>query len=179
MRLEIPERIESDRLMIQRLRYEDAEEIFYAYASKPEATTFVSWPTHQSLAETRNYLHFAVDSWRAGIDYSFTLRLKSNNRLVGSIGAVNDAGKIQFGYILSPTQWNQGFATEACCSLLALLRSIPDIYRIGTLVDADNHASIRVLQKCGLIEEARLPKWFRFVNQQNQPKDCILFRVPL
>jgi len=33
-----------------------------------------------------------------------------------------------------------------------------------------------VLRKCGMVEEARLPKWFRFINQGNEPKDCILFR---
>ena len=47
-RLSLPAIIRTERLLLQRLRYEDAEEIFYAYASKPEATRYVSWPTHRS-----------------------------------------------------------------------------------------------------------------------------------
>jgi hypothetical protein len=39
-------------------------------------------------------------------------------------------------------------------------------------------ASVRVLQKAGLVQEARLEKWFRFVNQGGQPKDCLLFKIP-
>lgn len=174
----IPDRLETDRLLVQRLRYEDAEEIFYAYASKPLATRFVSWPTHQSIRDTRQYLRYAIPAWDAGADYSFTIREKATHRLIGSIGFMVQHGKIQFGYIFSPTFWGQGYATEACRALLPVVKALPGIYRIGTFVDVDNVVSARVLVKCGLVEEARLPGWFRFVNQENAVRDCILFRLP-
>jgi [ribosomal protein S5]-alanine N-acetyltransferase len=177
MPLAIPDRIETPRLTLQRLRYEDAEEIFYAYASKPEATQYVAWPTHQSIQETRSYLNYVIPQWEKGVDYSFSARLKETNRLVGSFGIVNDQGKVQFGYILSPTQWNRGYATEMCSAVVSMLMQLSDIHRIWTLVDADNTASVKVLMKAGLKEEARLQKWYRFINQDNQPKDCILFRL--
>lgn len=178
-RLFIPSTLETPRLILQRLRYEDAEEMFYTYASKEEATRFVSWPTHQSVKDTRAFLNYAVAAWSKGSDYSFSIRLKDSFRLVGSFGIINESGKIQFGYIISPTQWGKGYATEACLKVLQTIRVLPEVYRIGTFVDAENIASVRVLQKCGLVEEARLPNWFRFVNQGNQPKDCILFKLPL
>ena len=90
---------------------------------------------------------------------------------------MNDHGKIQLGYVISPGHWRKGYTTEACSRLLSFLQTIDGVYRIGTFVDAENLASIRVLAKCGLLEEARLPRWFRFVNQDNRPKDCILFRL--
>ncbi|MBX2963457.1 MAG: GNAT family N-acetyltransferase [Cyclobacteriaceae bacterium] len=177
--LSIPEVLTAERIILQRLRYEDAEEMFFAYASKEEATRFVSWPTHRSVKDTRQFLLYAIPAWSKGHDYTFSIRLKDSYRLIGSFGIINDRGKIQFGYIISPTQWGRGYATEACNTVLPVLRAMPEVYRIGTFVDADNVASIRVLQKCGLVEEARLPGWFRFVNQNNQPKDCILFKIPL
>lgn len=173
--LPIPAEIETRRLTLRRLRYEDAEEIFYAYASKPEATKYLSWPTHESVDETRDYLRYAIDNWNFGIDYSYTMRLK-NGVLIGSVGVINDNGKVQLGYVLSPVHWNYGYATEACLQVLAILKTIRQLYRIGTFADADNIASIRVLEKCGMVQEARLPKWFRFINQGNEPKDCLLFR---
>lgn len=176
IRLPIPARIETDRLVLQRLRYEDAEEIFYAYASKPEATKFLSWITHRSVDDTRAFLSYAVESWNLGTDYSYSIRLK-NGMLIGSIGLVHDDGKIQVGYVLSPGHWHKGYMTESCKKILSVLRRMHGVYRIGTFVDADNIASIKVLEKCGMTEEARLPKWFRFVNQNNQPKDCLLFRM--
>jgi ribosomal-protein-alanine N-acetyltransferase len=175
IRLSMPLAIETERLLLQRLKYEDAEEIFYAYSSKPEATRFLSWATHQSVDETRAYLKYAVESWNFGTDYAYSIRLR-NGVLIGSIGVVNDEGKVQLGYVISPGHWGKGYTTEACSHILSILKDLRELYRIGTFVDADNVASIRVLKKCGLTEEARLPKWFRFINQDNQPRDCILFR---
>jgi [ribosomal protein S5]-alanine N-acetyltransferase len=179
MKLQLPENIVTERLILQRLRYEDAEEIFYTYASKPEATRFVSWPTHQTIGDTRSFLMYAHSAWEAGTDYSYSIRLRGSNRLVGSFGIMNDTGKIQFGYILSPTQWNRGYATEVCVQMMTLLKKERGLYRVGTFVDIENEASVKVLKKSGLQEEARLPKWFRFVNQGNAPRDCILFVLPL
>jgi [ribosomal protein S5]-alanine N-acetyltransferase len=173
--LPMPALVKTERLLLQRLRYEDAEEIFYAYASKPEATRYLSWTTHQSVDDTRDYLKYAVESWNFGTDYSYSIRL-STGLFVGSIGVINDNAKIQLGYVISPVHWGKGYTTEACSRILSILKTIEGLYRIGTFVDAENIASIRVLLKCGLTEEARLPKWFRFVNQNNEPRDCILFR---
>jgi len=175
--LNLPDRLETDRLRIQRLKYEDAEEIFYSYASKLEATRFVSWPTHRSIADTNNYLSYSIQAWNSGLEYNYSIRLRDEHRLIGSVGLVNDFGKVQFGYIISPSQWNNGYATEACRHLLDLLKLSAGIYRIWTFVDEENKASSRVLKKLGLVEEARLDNWFRFVNQKNQPKNCILYRL--
>ncbi len=177
--LNLPEKIETDRLLLQRLRYEDAEEIFFTYASKPEATKYLAWPTHRSVDDTRGFLRYAHDAWSLGLDYSFSMRLKSNHKLIGSFGVIHENGKVQFGYVITPTEWGNGYATEACQAMMSLLKTFPSLFRIGTFVDTDNIPSINVLKKSGLVEEARLSKWCRFVNQNDQPKDCLLFRLPL
>lgn len=178
IRLPLPERIETDRLVMQRLRYEDAEEIFYSYASKPEATRYLSWPTHESINDTHAFLRYAREGWSWGTDYSFAVRLKKSQQLLGSFGVINDKGKLQFGYVFSPSQWGNGFATETVSHMMTMLKALPGVFRIGTFVDAENTASQKVLARVGLIKEARLERWYRFVNQANQPKDCILYRLP-
>jgi ribosomal-protein-alanine N-acetyltransferase len=178
VKLDLPTQIFTPRLILQKLRYEEAEEIFYGYASKPEATRFMSWPTHQSLKDTKAFLDYASNGWEAGTDYSFSIRTQSG-RLVGSFGVINQRGKIQFGYILSPTQWGKGYATEVCKCMMSLLRSQRGVTSIQTFTDAENKASAKVLLKSGLIEEGRLSNWFRFVNQNNEVKDCITFRLPM
>jgi [ribosomal protein S5]-alanine N-acetyltransferase len=176
--LNLPEKIETSRLLLHRLRYEDAEEIFYCYASKPECTKYLSWSTHTSIDDTRAFVQYAWSAWNMGMDYTFSIRDKSTRKFAGSFGVIHDNGKIQFGYVFSPTHWGKGFATEACQAMMAILKTFPTLFRIGTFVDIENLASIRVLQKSGLVEEARLKKWIRFVNQDNQPKDCALFYLP-
>jgi len=174
----MPEEFFTDRLVMSRFKHEDAEEIFYTYASKPQATKFVSWPTHERIRDTRRYLEFVRLGWDAGIDYSYAIRLK-HQRLIGSCGVVNDYGKLQFGYILSPTHWGNGYATEVCRRLMDILRAIPEVKSVGTFIDADNHASGHVLLKSGLVVVEKRVKWYSFVNQNNESKDCVLFKLPL
>ena len=178
MRLVIPEKIETARLFLRPLRYEDAEEIFYVYASKPEATRYVSWSMHQTIEDTRAFLKDSITGWEKGTDYSFGIRKKENGRFIGSFGVLNDSGKLQFGYVLGPLHWGNGYATEVCRVMMKVLAGVREVYRIGTFVDAENVASAKVLLKSGLVEEARLSGWFRFVNQGNMAKDCIFFRLP-
>lgn len=174
----LPEKLTTQRLVLQRLRYEDAEEIFYAYASKAEATKFVSWARHKSVDDTRKFLSFAIHAWDEGKDFTYSIRLKHSNRLIGSIGVINLDYRVQFGYIFSPTHWNQGYATESCRKILDLLTPQKAVSGITTFVDVDNRSSIRVLEKSGLTAEGVFPKWFHFPNQNNVAKDCILFAVP-
>jgi len=174
-RIFLPERIETERLLLQRLRYEDAEEIFYCYASKAEAVKYVSWPLHESMKETRSYLRYANDAWNYGMEFSFSMREKNSQLLIGSYGVINEKGRIQFGYILGPVHWGLGYATEACRAITSLLQPQPLIYRIGTYVDCDNETSMRVLEKCGFVKEGKLKNWMRFPNQGNLPKDCWVY----
>jgi ribosomal-protein-alanine N-acetyltransferase len=176
--LKLPEKIYTERLILQRLRYEDAEEIFYAYASKAEVTKYLSWPTHKSVTDTREFLRYAIDCWNKGLDFSYSIRLNESNQLIGGFGFINDGGKIQFGYALSPTHWNRGYATEACKAMMDLIKKYPQVYRVNTFVDTENVASVKVLERCGLIREATLINWFRFINQNDVAKDCSLYYLP-
>lgn len=176
--IRIPEQVKTGRLILTRLRYEDAEEIFYTYASKPESTRFVTWPTHQSVKDTREYLKRTNSAWLQGIDFSFSIRVQANGRLIGGCGFLNDSGKIQIGYILGPLHWNNGYATEATRKLIEVLATQSGVFRIGSFVDAENQASANVLLKAGMQPEAMLSKWCRFPNQGNEPKDCVLFKLP-
>ena len=178
VQLNLPEKLSTERLILQRLRYEDAEEIFYTYASKPDATRYVSWPTHKSLDDTRFFLQHVKQAWNNGTDYSFSIRQKETNRLIGSFGIINEDGNVQFGYIFSPSQWRLGYATEVCSFMMSLLKTMKGVYSIQTFVDLENVASAKVLLKSGLVEEAHLISYYKFVNQGNLAKDCILFKLP-
>jgi [ribosomal protein S5]-alanine N-acetyltransferase len=178
-KLKMPEKIVTVNLLITRLRLEDAEEMYYAYASKDVATKYVSWPTHPNIASTRKYLKSTIKAWNEGIEYSYAIRLKQDNRLIGSIGVINESGKCSFGYILSPNHWGKGYATEAAKSILNLLIQQENVFRIWTLCHVDNQSSARVLQKVGMVLESKLEKWLRFPNLGNEPGDCNLFKYQL
>jgi [ribosomal protein S5]-alanine N-acetyltransferase len=177
--LSLPETIRTERLMLKRLRYEDAPEIFYGYASKPEVTRWVSWLTHRSVEDTVKFLGYATQAWSLGKDYSYAIRITSSNILAGSIGIINNNGDIQFGYVLGPAHWGKGFATEACRAILEQVTRLPEVKRVSTFVSIENQASIRVLEKCGLKKETLLKKWFLFPNAGPEKQDCFSYAYPL
>ena len=50
------QRLETERLVLRRFTMEDAQAMFENWASDPEVTKFLSWPTHQTIADSRSVL---------------------------------------------------------------------------------------------------------------------------
>ena len=62
------QRIETDRLILRRFRSEDAEDMYANWASDPEVTRFLTWPTHSSVDVTKAILSdWIPDMKMAGI----------------------------------------------------------------------------------------------------------------
>ena len=175
----LPEKTELERVILFRSSVTDAEEIFYAYASKPEATKYLSWKTHETIEDTRAYLAIVEKTRRQGLQASFSVRLKNSNRLIGACGCTFSDGLFQVGYVFSPVFWGMGFATESCRGLLSEILKMKQVNRICSFVDVDNHASARVLEKSGFKQEQIAPEYFIAHNQGGIRKDARLFSYPL
>jgi RimJ/RimL family protein N-acetyltransferase len=59
-------------------------------------------------------------------------------------------GPVEIGYLLVPSAWGQGFATEICARLLRFAFEETDLAEVVAVTDPDNARSQRVLAKCGL-----------------------------
>lgn len=171
-------RIDLDRIILYRHTPQDAEEIFYGYASKSEATKFLVWKTHESIEETRSYLKSAVLTWSARSQFAFGVRLKSSGRLIGACGCLHQEGVFQIGYVFSPSVWGQGYAVEACRGLVDEIIKNPVTRKIHSFVDVDNHRSMRVLEKAGFIQSERVADYFVAVNQGGVKRDAWIYQFP-
>ena len=110
-----------------------------------------------SIGDTKSFLRYAIAGWTEWYGIFLFYTIKESARLVGSFGVINDNGKLQFGYILSPSQWGNGYATEVCKNHDELAETPRrSVYRIQSFVDVENIASAKVLMKSGLIEEATI-----------------------
>jgi len=78
-----------------------------------------------------------------------------NKLLIGFINeVVSNNDTIELGYLITPKQWNKGYATEA------LSATISEVFRMGYKVVECGHfeenlASGRVMQKCGMQKIAK------------------------
>jgi ribosomal-protein-alanine N-acetyltransferase len=59
-------------------------------------------------------------------------------------------GEIEVGYLLKPSAWGRGYATEVCGRLLRFAFEETALPAVVAVTDPDNAASQKVLGKCGL-----------------------------
>ena len=172
----LPETFLTERIECRRHRREEAEEMFYAYASKPAVTQFLIWPTHACIEDTRRYIRYAAARWDSGLEFAWTIRLKPRERLIGSIGLVKAPGELQVGYVFSPTVWGLGLAGEALGGLLDFTKGRM-VEPIVSYVHPENLASIRVLENAGFSQITGESAAFIFPNLDGRAHTVLKFRL--
>jgi ribosomal-protein-alanine N-acetyltransferase len=148
-RVPLAARIETARLVLRKPEVGDAQAIFDGWASCEAATRLMAWPRHLALSDTLAFLGFTRDEWERWAGGPYLIQHRATVELVGSCGfSFRSAGVAEVGYMLAPTHWHQGYATEALAGQLDAAGSIAPL-RVTATVHPDNRASLRVLEKCG------------------------------
>ncbi len=60
------ERIETERLVLRKLRVDDAPVLFIAYMQDPEVTRYTTWRPHQQLQEAEDFVRSSISAWENG-----------------------------------------------------------------------------------------------------------------
>ena len=153
-----PPVLETERLRLRRARLRDAADI-YAYASDPEVSKYVLWDTHRHLSDTRAYIRYLKSQYRDGLPSSFVIERKADERVIGTIGFMSyDADNllVEVGYSLAREAWNRGYMSEALAEVIRYAFETLRIHRVEAFHDAENPASGRVMEKCGMHREGVL-----------------------
>lgn len=165
---------------------QDAPSIFERYASDPEVTRFLPWRPHENVEQTRSFLRSLLKVLEAGTTYAWIIEDRTDRRLVGLISMTIRTArgddflsteeerryyKVSFGYHLARSEWGRGFATEAAQAIVQWALDQPEVYRVWTVCDVENHASARVLEKVGLVREGTLKRWGIHPNVSAEPRD--------
>ena len=72
------QRLETERLILRRYVIEDAEDMFRNWASDPEVTKFLTWPTHKSVEITKMVLNDWLPQYADGGYFNWALEYKEN-----------------------------------------------------------------------------------------------------
>ncbi len=145
--------IETKRLLLRRFTVADADKMFENWASDPEVTRYLMWPTHESVEVTKQTLEGWVAEYESETKYEWCITLKENGEPVGSIGAFNPnekVGSIEVGYCISASYWHQGITSEALAAVMDFLFEEVGANRIEARHDARNVHSGDVMKKCGM-----------------------------
>jgi [ribosomal protein S5]-alanine N-acetyltransferase len=139
-------------------------EAYHAWLSDPVTTHYLSW---RSTSREASLIKLAEAMYENELQprrkYFFAVVLKDTRQVIGDAGftieSQNDQGGVaELGYFLLKPYWGQGYATEAVQLLLAYCFSVLHLHKVTATCDAENHASERVMQKCGMTREAARKK---------------------
>ena len=94
---------------------------------------------------------------------------------LGSIGVtLEPGGRAMFGYVLAKKMWRHGFAAEALKHLVDWSLAQPGIFRAWAFCDVENPASVRVMEKAGMVREGLLHRWHIAPTLGPEPRDCVV-----
>ena len=179
----LPKTLQTDRLLLRPPRVTDAEEIFERYAQDPEVTRYLSWKTHQSVEETREFLTTAEKFWHEQTGFPWLILRSSDQWVLGMIGLRPETRdpqqrhRTELGYVLAHDAWGQGFATEAAQAVIDASLAEEHIRRIWAYCDMENKPSARVLEKVGMTHEGILRRYMVFPNRSPEPRDVYCYAL--
>ena len=152
--------LQTPRLILRKAVREDAQAMFRNWASDPEVTKYLTWPTHKNQETSRAVLDMWVRGYEKPDQYQWMIVLKEIGEPIGTIGSVqhrDDIGEFEIGYCIGKRWWHQGIMSEALTAVMAFLFGEVGANRIEAKHDTRNPHSGGVMRKCGMQYEGTSP----------------------
>ncbi len=139
--------IKTRRLEIKPIVNEDREKLSELLVNEQIKKTFIipDFPNQEALDKMINaFIELSFSNEH------FTRGIYSNGELIGFVNDVEiESDCIELGYVIHPSNWGKGVATEMLNSVInELFDKQFSIIKAGAF--CDNIASIRVMEKCGM-----------------------------
>ena len=110
-----------------------------------------------------NAIEWIDNALRGPTNYNFIVSLsqqdspqessQETDQQLTTIGSIGLFGDWELGYLMHPSQWGKGFATEAVAGFVdAVWKGLPECEKVTAYVDSENVASLRLLRRCGFVE---------------------------
>ncbi|MBL0175928.1 MAG: GNAT family N-acetyltransferase [Ignavibacteria bacterium] len=149
--------MQTPRLRLVPLAACDARALF-DYRSDPEVSRFQSWEP-RTLVEVSRFIEdlqsIAFDT--PGTWYQCGIRLRDTDLLVGDMGVrfpEDHPHQAEIGITIAPAWQGKGLAAEAVNAMLEHLFTTCDKHRVFASVDPRNLASLALLKRVGMRQEA-------------------------
>ena len=145
--------IETTRLTLRRAVCEDAEPMFRNWASDPEVTKYLTWPTYEKVETAHQILDLWASEYEKPNYYQWMIVLKELGEPIGSISVVRQNDRVEeaeIGYCIGSHWWHKGIMTEALNAVIEYLFTEVGMNRVAARHDPNNPHSGGVMRKCGM-----------------------------
>lgn len=150
--------IETQRLYLRRLTIDDAPEVL-ALRGNPENMKYVPRPVLKNEDEALKHIKIINDNIDLNLGINWAITVKGNPKMIGLIGhyKINcESFRSEIGYMILPEYSKNGYTTEAVRAMLDYGFDDLKLHSIEAIIDPENKASERVLQKNGFVKEAHI-----------------------
>lgn len=151
-----PPALVTERLVLRELRPSDAGAVAAGAGDRQVAAFLIQVPSPYPIALARRWVAHRIDWWDQGRGVTFAVTLSDDpDMLLGTVSLrryLRDR-RAELGYWLAQPAWGHGFATEAAAAVVDYGFSGLGLARVYAQVLADNRASLRVLDKLGMVNE--------------------------
>jgi len=150
--------LESNRLLLRRIIETDVDEIF-ELRSNPETMKFIPRPLAKTKEDALEHLETIDKNIENNKGINWAITLKGNPKLIGIIGHYRlqpENHRCEIGYMILPQYNGQGIVSEAIKLVLEYGFDDLQMHSIEAVIDPENRASERVLQKNGFVKEAHI-----------------------
>lgn len=175
--MKMPEQIETERLLVRRIREDDASAIFEGWAQDKQVTRYLTWRPHQSIEQTREFVRGCLAAWEQETRFPYMIMLKENDQVIGMIDPRIEGPKVGVGYGAARGHWGKGYVSEATRAVIDWAFQQPTVYRVYATTDVENIASRRVLEKAGMQSEGILRKYVIHPNLSDVPRDSYMYAI--
>ena len=148
--------IETSRLILRKALQEDALPMFRNWASDPEVTKYLTWPTYQNPDAAHGILELWTNNYENADFYQWMIVPRELSEPIGSISVVHqreEIGEVEIGYCIGKNWWHQGITSEALGAVIDFLFREVGANRITARHDPRNAHSGNVMKKCGMVYE--------------------------
>jgi RimJ/RimL family protein N-acetyltransferase len=147
------------RLRLREWR-EDDWSAAHVYGSDPEVVRYLDWGPNTE-EETRAFIAASMRARQASprIQYNLAVVLVESDEVIGGCRLWIESAEhrdASIGYSIAGAHWGRGYATEVARGLLRFGFETLGMHRIWAIVEPENAASARVLEKVGMQREGRL-----------------------
>ncbi|WP_225977576.1 GNAT family N-acetyltransferase [Nostoc sp. CENA543] len=158
---------QTPRLLLRNFQCSDTI-AFANYRSDPEIAKYQSWDVPFSEIQATAFIESLqqVTPGVLGEWYQLAIELKSTGEMIGDCAfciLADDEQQAEIGFTLARQYQGKGYATEAITYLLNYLFTTYKLHRVRANCDAENIASIKLLQRVGMRCEGHFIKslWFK------------------
>lgn len=156
--------LETERLILRKFLFEDAEDMFANWANDAEVAKYMRWNEHKDIDETKKNLRNRIEKYQEPSTYYWAIIMKTINKPIGNIALIisNEYDMCaDVAYCIGPSYWGQGIATEALKRVLEFGLSEVNFNRIEAYHSVNNVASGRAMQNAGMKYEGRMRQKYR------------------